>query len=42
MWRASVLTIFPELFPGGEVPLPWVEHRGDHLEPALRHLMGTK
>jgi hypothetical protein len=38
----AFLSFFPGLFPGDSVPLPWVEHRVDHLESALRHLGQTE
>jgi hypothetical protein len=34
----AFLSFFPALFPQNVVPLPWVEHRVDHLPSALQHL----
>lgn len=34
----AFLSFFPSLFPRGEVPVPWIEHRVSHLDGALRHL----
>jgi hypothetical protein len=34
----AFLSFFPALFPQQVVPHPWIEHRVDHLDAALRHL----
>jgi hypothetical protein len=34
----AFLSFFPSLFPGGEVPLGWIDYRADHLGPALQHM----
>jgi hypothetical protein len=34
----AFLSFFPDLFPRGSVPAPWVDFREEHLDSALRHL----
>jgi hypothetical protein len=34
----AFLSFFPDLFPRGSVPHPWIELRASHLPAALRHL----